>query len=60
MSTTVGGRVVPDATSGVFLLAASSVTIHYIFALAWASGCALKLCFYGYCALSGGNLPRSG
>lgn len=60
MSTAAGGVVVPDATSGVFLLATSSVTLYDIFALAWASEHALKFCFHGYSVLSGANLPRSG
>lgn len=38
----LGGRVVPDATSDVFLLATSSVATHDIYFLLWASDCALK------------------
>lgn len=54
----LGGRVVPDAISGVFLLATSSVATHDIYFLLWASDCALKFWFHGYCVFSGDNLPR--
>lgn len=54
----LGGRVVPDAISGVFLLATSSVSIHDIYPLLWASNCASKFRFHGYCVFSGDNLPR--